>query len=141
VTDLIGKVALVTGASRGIGRAIALNFAKHGASVAIHYGNSESAARKTLHDLKAIDSVGMAEIFKSDFNAVDSIKNLCESVLNRFGRVDILVNNAGIQRSVLLHKMTNSDWNDVINVNLNAVFYLCRALLPQMLEKAVWVYT
>jgi 3-oxoacyl-[acyl-carrier protein] reductase len=129
---LANKVAIITGASRGIGRAIALELGRMGAYVIANYNSSYEAAQEVLEELKTTNAAG-AEIIKADVGKSDEAQNLVNEVLNKHQRVDILINNAGIQKAVLVHKMTDADWHDVINTNLSSVFYMCRAVLPSMI--------
>jgi 3-oxoacyl-[acyl-carrier protein] reductase len=129
---LANKIAVITGASRGIGRATALRFAEMGATVAINYCAQTERAQETLEMVKAAGSINSI-IVKGDVSRADEAQQLIDTVLAQYQRVDILVNNAGVQRAVLVHKMTDADWHDVININLSSVFYTSRAVLPAML--------
>jgi acetoacetyl-CoA reductase len=127
------KVALVTGGARGIGKAIALELARRGANVAIHYLSStaESEALST-----EIQGIGVQSFrIQGDISSKDDSKRVMAAVLEKFGQVDILVNNAGIRRDRTLGKMTDSDWADVLNTNLNGTFFCTRAALPSMIQK------
>ncbi|MEZ4293445.1 MAG: 3-oxoacyl-ACP reductase family protein [Polyangiaceae bacterium] len=128
---LSGSVAVVTGASRGIGRAIAVRLARLGATVVLNYRSQDAEASEAASLARAAG--GEAEVLKADIGRPAEARSLIEQVLARHGRIDILVNNAAIQRSALLHAMTDADWHDVIDVNLNSVFHLCRAALPSMI--------
>lgn len=130
---LEGRVALVTGASRGIGRAIALHLAELGANVTLNYRDRDEEAREALEATQRRAVGGEASLARADISDRDQAARLVEGVLDRHHRLDILINNAGIQRSALVHKMSDADWHDVLDINLNAVFYLCRAALPSML--------
>ncbi len=129
---LDGKVALITGASKGIGKAIALQYAEQGASVAIVAGNEE-AMRIVRNEIEAIrgasqDENGMpaARYYICDVSKYDAVKNTVEEVIADFGHIDILVNNAGIVRDKLLLQMKEEDFDDVIGVNLKGAFHLIR---------------
>lgn len=130
---LEGKVALITGASRGIGKGIAEKFAKEGANVAFTYLSSDEKAKALEDELKAfgIEAKG----YKSNAADYESAQALGEAVINDFGQVDILVNNAGITRDGLLMRMTEENWDEVINTNLKSVFNLTKAVQRQMLKQ------
>jgi len=115
------KVALVTGGSRGIGRAIVLSLAKEGAKVLINYKGNEKAAMETLEEVKKIGAEG--EIFRADVSVEEEVEKMFNFILEKWGRLDILVNNAGITKDNLLIRMKNEEWEQVINTNLKGVFY------------------
>ena len=125
--QLKGKTALVTGASRGIGRAIAIELAKNGADVIINYNKNEKEAFEVINEIKA--KVKCVAI-KADVSNFDEVKKMIEVVKERFGYVDILVNNAGIVMDKTLQNMDLDEWNAVIKVNLNGVFNVTRNALP-----------
>jgi 3-oxoacyl-[acyl-carrier protein] reductase len=129
---LEGQVALVTGASRGIGRAVAIALGRLGARVVVNYKAATPQAEEAARAVA--DAGGAAELAQADVARPAEARALVEKVLGRHGRLDVLVNNAAVQRSALLHKMSDADWNDVLDLNLSAVFHLCRAALPAMLE-------
>jgi 3-oxoacyl-[acyl-carrier protein] reductase len=129
---LVNKVALITGASRGIGKGIALNFAKQGASIAFTYLSSDEKAKALEEELKAFGV--KAKAYKSDaadFKAADELVN---QVVAEFGTIDVLVNNAGITRDTLLMRMSEQQWDEVINANLKSVFNLVKAVQRPMLK-------
>lgn len=130
---LTGRVALVTGGSRGIGRAICLALADGGAAVAINYQGSERAARDVAREVA--EGGGAAEIFQADVSERESVQRMKKEVLARFGRVDIVVNNAGITRDRAFVRMDEEAWASVLSVNLNGVFYCTKAFLDGMLER------
>jgi len=130
--DLTGKCALVTGASRGIGRAIAVALAKAGADVAINYAGNEDAAKQT-EELCAAYGVATL-VIKADVANADECKAMVEQVKERFGKIDILVNNAGITRDKLMIGMTEADFTDVINTNLKGSF-LCMQMVSKLMLK------
>jgi acetoacetyl-CoA reductase/3-oxoacyl-[acyl-carrier protein] reductase len=130
---LEGKVALITGASRGIGRAIALELADRGAVVAVNYRTSLSAAEEVRYDIR--QGGHECELFQGDISDKDHARRLIRDVVNSFHRVDILVNNAGITRDKSIRKMTDDDWAEVIDTNLNSVFYCTSAAIPVMIEQ------
>ncbi|MGB3492854.1 MAG: 3-oxoacyl-[acyl-carrier-protein] reductase [Elainellaceae cyanobacterium] len=131
--DLEGKVAVVTGASRGIGRSIALALALQGASVVVNYASSSQAAEEVVN---AISNIGREAIsFKSDVSNAEEVERLFQSVLDRWGRIDVLVNNAGITRDTLLMRMKLDDWQSVIDLNLTGVFLCTRHAAKVMLKQ------
>ncbi len=131
MSTVAGRVALVTGASQGIGRACALELARGGAVVALAARNAEKLAgvAEEIHG-----AGGAAETFSLDIGDESSIKACAKAVLGRFGKVEILLNNAGITRDGLAMRMRRTDWDDVLSTNLTGAFLLTQALLPQMLK-------
>jgi 3-oxoacyl-[acyl-carrier protein] reductase len=123
-------VALVTGASRGIGRAIALELAQAGMTVAVNYARSPEAAQAVVAQME-----GNGAIFGADVSQADQVQQLFADVLEKFGRVDVLVNNAGITRDGLLMRMKDEDWQQVIDLNLTGVFLCTRAATKLMLKQ------
>ena len=130
---LEGKVALVTGASRGIGREIALELAREGASVAVNYAGSESKALEVVDEIKAMGRDAFA--IQADVSNSESVTDMTKETIERFGKVDILVNNAGITKDNLLMRMKESEWDDVININLKGVFLCTKAVTRQMMKQ------
>ncbi|MBY6036127.1 3-oxoacyl-[acyl-carrier-protein] reductase [Fictibacillus nanhaiensis] len=130
---LNNKSVLVTGASRGIGRAIALYFAKNGAKVAVNYSGSEAKANEVVEEIKA--NGGNAFAIKADISNSEDVSNMVKSVIDEFGRLDVLVNNAGITRDNLLMRMKEEDWDAVINTNLKGVFLTTKAVSRQMMKQ------
>lgn len=130
---LEGKKVLVTGASRGIGRAIALEFAKLGADVAVNYAGSEAKAQEVVADIKALGRDAIA--IQCDVSDSESVSEMVKETIAHFGRVDVLVNNAGITRDNLLMRMKESEWDDVININLKGVFLCTKAVTRQMMKQ------
>jgi acetoacetyl-CoA reductase len=130
---LDNRVALVTGASRGIGRAIALALAREGASVAVNYRSGERSARAVAKEIEAMG--GRAFVVKADVGDAEQARHMVEQVKSALGRLDILVNNAGVTRDSTLRKMRAQDWLDVINTNLNSVYYGLAAATPIMIEQ------
>src|SRR6202163_5153778 len=116
---LAEKVALVTGASRGIGRAIAIALAQEGAAVAINYRVSEIAARRVVEELSALGVKTM--LVPANVSKGPEMREMVQRVVKAWGRIDVMVNCAGITRDKTLRKMTDEDWFEVINVNLNSV--------------------
>jgi 3-oxoacyl-[acyl-carrier protein] reductase len=127
------QVAIVTGASRGIGREVALALAAEGANVVLNYASSSEAAEQVLAEITAIGSSGIA--LQADVSQVDQVETLFKTALEKWGRVDVLVNNAGITRDTLLLRMSLEDWQAVINLNLTGVFLCTRAASKVMLKQ------
>src|SRR3989338_2960189 len=129
---LKGKTALITGASRCIGKAIAIAFAKNHANVIINYYNNLAEAQGVVDSLKkyGVESIAV----KADVSKFDEVKQMSETIQQKFKKVDILVNNAGIVKDRTLKNMTLDEWHAVINTNLNGVFYVTKAILPLMGE-------
>jgi 3-oxoacyl-[acyl-carrier protein] reductase len=130
---LQGKVALVTGASKGIGRGIALAFAQHGADVAFTYLSSIEAGQALEKELEAFGV--RAKGFRSDASSYAQAEQLITDVMEAFGRIDAVVNNAGITKDNLLMRMTEDDFNRVIQVNLNSVFNITKSVQRVMLKQ------
>jgi 3-oxoacyl-[acyl-carrier protein] reductase len=130
---LEGKTALITGATRGIGKGIVELFAKQGANVAFTYVSSEEKARALEQELAA--SGIKAKGYKSDAGDFKAAEELVNSVVAEFGTVDVLVNNAGITRDTLLMRMSEQQWDDVMNANLKSVFNLTKAIQRPMLKQ------
>lgn len=127
------KTAIVTGGARGIGKSIVENLAKEGYSVVINYNSSEAQALKLKRDLTL---KGMsADICKADVSKPDQAEDLIDFAVKRFGQLDVLVNNAGIAETKLFTDITNEDWNKMININLNSVFYCSKAALKYMIPE------
>src|SRR5215469_13939614 len=131
MTGLQGRIALVTGASQGIGRACALELAKAGCTVALAARN-ESKLAETASEIEAAG--GQAAVFALDVASEDSIKTGAKAILERFGKVEVLVNNAGITRDGLVLRMKRPDWDDVIGTNLTGAFLLTQSLLSAMMR-------
>jgi 3-oxoacyl-[acyl-carrier protein] reductase len=130
---LQGKVAIITGASRGIGRAIALELATQGASIVVNYASSSDAADAVVAEINAAGGQSIA--LKADVSKVEEVEGLFNATMEKFGRVDILVNNAGITRDTLLLRMKPEDWQAVIDLNLTGVFLCTRAASKIMLKQ------
>ena len=131
--DLNGKVALVTGAGRGIGREIALALAGYGATVIVNYNGSEEKAEEVVGKIK--EAGGKAEAIRCNVAEFDRSKELIDQVIKSYGKLDILVNNAGITRDNLIMKMSEADFDDVIAVNLKGAFNCIRHASRQMLKQ------
>jgi 3-oxoacyl-[acyl-carrier protein] reductase len=127
------QVALVTGASRGIGRAIALALAAEGASVVVNYTSSQDAAQALVETI--VKAGGKALAIKADVAQPEQVEALVKETLAQLGRIDILVNNAGITRDTLLLRMKLEDWQAVINLNLTGVFLCTQAVSKSMLKQ------
>ena len=131
---LEGKVAIVTGAARGIGEAIALKFAEHGAHVAFTYVSDSSAPKASALEEK-LKALGVkAKAYKSNAGDFAQCESFVNDVMKEFGTVDICVNNAGISKDNLLLRMSQEQWDDVIKVNLNSVFYMTKQVIKPMMK-------
>ncbi|MEY2191263.1 3-oxoacyl-[acyl-carrier-protein] reductase [Neobacillus sp. BF23-41] len=133
--NLEGKAALVTGASRGIGREIALELARQGANVAVNFSGSEAKANEVVDEIKALGREAFA--VKCDVSNSGEVAEMVKGTIDRFGKLDILVNNAGITRDNLLMRMKEEEWDDVININLKGVFLCTKAVTRQMMKQRV----
>src|SRR5437868_7080917 len=129
-----GKTAIITGAARGIGEAIATKFAEHGANVAFSYVSDSSAEKASALENKLKGLGVKAKAFKSNAGDFAQCEIFVKDVLKEFGTVDICVNNAGISKDNLLLRMTPDQWNDVIQVNLNSVFYMTKQVIRPMMK-------
>jgi 3-oxoacyl-[acyl-carrier protein] reductase len=130
---ITGKTALITGASRGIGKAIALKFASEGADIAITNIADDEEFKQTVSELSALGV--KARGYVSNAASFEDSQNLVNETVKDFGRIDILINNAGITRDTLLMRMTEDQWDSVIAVNLKSVFNLTRAAIQVMLKQ------
>ena len=128
---LQGKVAIITGATRGIGKGIAEVFAKEGAKIAFTYTGSVDKAKALESELSNITEI---KGYQSDASDYDAAQKLVEDVLSEFGTIDILVNNAGITRDNLMLRMSKDDWDTIIKVNLDSVFNLTKAVIKPMMK-------
>lgn len=129
---LDGKVAIITGASRGIGKGIAQKFIDEGASVAFTFLSSEEKAKALEEELSS--GVGTAKGFKSNAAEFDAAQKLADDVMEHFGRIDIVINNAGITRDNLLMRMSEEHWDEIMEVNLKSCFNLTKACMRPMLK-------
>ncbi|MFM7512256.1 MAG: SDR family NAD(P)-dependent oxidoreductase, partial [Cyanobium sp.] len=132
VTPLAGQVALVTGASRGIGAAIAAELASAGATVVLNYASSPDAAQAVVAAIQAAG--GQAWAHQANVADEQQVEAMVKAVLEKEGRLDVLVNNAGITRDGLLMRMKSTDWQSVIDLNLTGVFLCTRAVSRSMLK-------
>lgn len=125
------KIALVTGASRGIGKAIALHLAEEGAQIIINYANNSEKAKEVV---AAVESTGgKALAMQADVSCWQEVEKMVDSIYEKFGRIDILVNNAGVNRDELLISMEKEDWDAVINTNLGGLFHCTKAVAKYMM--------
>lgn len=127
------KVAIVTGGSRGIGKAIVLGLARAGAAVIINYQGNEDAARDTLGKVEEAGGKGM--VYRADVRHLPECEKMVKAALDNFGRIDILINNAGIRRDKILALMKEEDWEVVLDINLKGVFNCCKAVLRPLLKQ------
>jgi 3-oxoacyl-[acyl-carrier protein] reductase len=130
---LNGKVALVTGASRGIGREIALELAREGADVVVNYAGSEAKAKEVVQEIIAMGRKSFS--IQANISSSEDVQKMVDETIQQFGKLDILVNNAGITRDQLLMRMKESDWDDVMNTNLKGVFLCTKAVTRQMMKQ------
>lgn len=131
---LEGKVAIVTGAARGIGEGIALKFAEHGANIAFTYVSEGSAEKANALQEKLVGLGVKAKAYRSNAGNFSECESLVNDVVKEFGSVDVCVNNAGISKDNLLLRMTPDQWDDVIKVNLNGIFYMTRQVIRPMMK-------
>ncbi len=130
---LDGKVALVTGASRGIGRAIALQLARDGARLAVNYRSGELEAHALASEVVQLGCQCL--VYRADVSDAQQARELVGKVLGECGRLDVLVNNAGITRDKSLRKLTDEEWSEVVNTNLNSVFFCTTAAIKPMIDQ------
>ena len=127
---LKGKKALITGASRGIGRAVAIKFAENKAYIGINYNTDEIGAKETLRAIKDMGSNGI--LLKADVSKIKDVEKMVNTFMDKTKSIDILVNNAGIYDRKKFEKISLEDWEKVISINLNGCFYSCKVALPYM---------
>ena len=130
---LTGKTAVVTGGSRGIGRAICIELAKQGANIVVNFSGSEAKAKAVVEEIEALGPKAIA--VQADVADSASVDGLMKQALEAFGSIDILVNNAGITRDNLLMRMKEQEWDDVIDTNLKGVFLCTKAVTRQMMKQ------
>ncbi|SHM09271.1 3-oxoacyl-[acyl-carrier-protein] reductase [Caldanaerovirga acetigignens] len=131
--DLSGKVCLVTGGSRGIGRSISIKLARLGAKVVINYKSNEELAKKVVSEIESLNGEALA--FMADVADYEEASRMVEEIYEKFGRIDILVNNAGITRDGLILRMSEKDWDDVINTNLKGMFNTTKNAVKYMVKQ------
>lgn len=131
--NLSGRTALITGGSRGIGRSIAINLSAHGAAVAINYSRSKDEAEAVRAEIEKAG--GKAITVQADVTSPDDVERMVKETIEGLGRLDILVNNAGANRDTLMLRMSLADWDDVMNLNLRAVFLCTKAVLRPMMRE------
>ncbi|GJM15276.1 MAG: beta-ketoacyl-ACP reductase [Thermodesulfobacteriota bacterium] len=131
--NLKGKIALVTGGSRGIGKAIAKRLASQGATVVINFTQNESAANQTIKEIE--ESGGQAFASKFDVSDFDKVHQEIDNIIEKFGGLHILVNNAGITQDTLLMRMKEEDWDSVISINLKGIFNCTKAVTRNMFKQ------
>ena len=127
------KTAIVTGGTRGIGKAIVLELAKSGCNVAFNYSKSDDLANELVKEIEALGVKALAK--KADVSDFESAKDMIKEVKDKFGQIDYLVNNAGITRDKLLAMMKEDDWDDVININLKSVYNFSKAVIMTMIKQ------
>jgi 3-oxoacyl-[acyl-carrier protein] reductase len=131
--ELTGRVAVVTGSSRGLGRAIAVKLASLGAKAVVNYRSNKQAAEETARSIQ--QAGGEAIVVQADVSKFDQAQKLIMSAVDHFGRLDILVNNAGTTRDALLIRMSEDDWDIVLETNLKSVFSCCKAAQRTMMKQ------
>lgn len=132
---LEGQIAIVTGASSGIGAGVAKALAREGAAVVVNYSSSEDKAREVLKEIK--DEGGEGFIFQTDVSDEDQVINMFQETFKQYGTVDILINNAGLQKDSVFHEMTLKEWNHVIDINLTGQFLCAREAIKEFLKRGV----
>ena len=131
--DLSGRVAIVTGSGRGIGQAIALKLAEVGATIVINDVGEAASVDSVVEEIRAMNRESLAVL--ADVSLSSDVDRLVETTMTTYGKIDILVNNAGITRDQLVLRMSDEDWDKVINVNLKSVFLCTRAVLRHMIKQ------
>jgi len=131
--NLSGKTALVTGGSRGIGRAIAIKLASFGVNIILNYSKSEQKAVELVNEIKSYGVNAIA--IKADISKLKEAENLIQEGLLNFSKIDILVNNAGITKDALLMRMSEDEWDEVMNVNLKGTFNITKSLIRSMIKQ------
>lgn len=131
--SLEGRVAIITGSSRGIGSAIATELARNGAEVVVNYNSSQEAAEKIVDEIEQFG--GIATAIQANVSNYDEALSLVERTQAHFGKVDLLINNAGITRDRTFRKLSEPDWNEVIDTNLNSIYHTTSAVINPMIEQ------
>ncbi|HYF70409.1 MAG TPA: SDR family oxidoreductase [Ohtaekwangia sp.] len=132
---LEGQIAIITGASSGIGAGVAKAMAKAGATVVINYSSSEERAKKVLSEIQEEGGTGI--VVHADVSKEDDVENMFRKAIDKYGTVDILVNNAGLQKDSVFHEMTLKEWNRVIDINLTGQFLCAREAIKEFLKRGV----
>jgi glucose 1-dehydrogenase len=132
---LEGQIAIITGASSGIGAGVAKALAQEGAKVVINYSSSEEKAKKVLQEVQSQGGEGI--IVHADVSKEEDVLNMFNETFKQFGTVDILVNNAGLQKDSVFHEMTLEEWNHVIDINLTGQFLCAREAIKEFLKRGV----
>jgi len=127
------KTIIVTGGSRGIGAAIVNLLAKENYNIVLNYNKSEEIAKKLQEEFTSLGKT--VEIFKADVSKREEVKKLVDFTIEKFGTIDVLINNAGISQTKLFTDITDEDWNNMLNIDLNSVFYTTQEVLPYMIHK------
>lgn len=127
------QVAVITGASRGIGKACALELAKAGLDAVITYAGNEAAANQTIEELKALGS--NSEAYKFNIGNEEEVNENIAKIIEKYGRIDVLINNAGITKDGLFVRMSSADWNAVINTNLSGAYYVSKPVVKLMMKQ------
>ena len=135
--DVKDKVAVVTGSSRGIGKQCALAFAEAGAKLVLNYVSNQEAAEITAEEIAGLGSEAI--IVQADVKDFDACQALGEEAINKYGQIDFLVNNAGINRDITFSRMSQEEWQEVINTNLGALFNMSKAVVPHMRDAGTGV--
>jgi len=128
-----GKSAIVTGSGRGIGRAVAIKFAQEGADVVVNYTQRPDTANETAREIEKLGRQAVA--VKADVSKKEDVDNMVKTALERLGKIDILVNNAGISKPAMLYKMTEEEWDKVVDIHLKGAFLCTRAIANHMRER------
>lgn len=131
--SLTGKVCLVTGGSRGIGKSICLQLAKDNACVIVNYSSDKNKAAQVVREIENIGQKAM--MYKADVSSSDQVSKMVDDVISEFGRIDILVNNAGVTRDSLILRMKEQDWDRVIDINLKGIFNTSKACAKYMIKQ------
>lgn len=129
----MSKTVIITGGSRGIGAAIVNLLAKENYNIVLNYNKSEEIAKKMQGEFTSLGKT--VEIFKADVSKREEVKKLVEFTIKKFGKIDVLINNAGISQTKLFTDITDEDWNNMLNVDLNSVFYMTQEVAPYMIHE------